>query len=651
MFLKHIGKEYYNHKENIDYFLLIPVFYQIAKSKRYINLKKLRIVISFILFTLGLTFLDEQLYAQNIKKQVWYDAAKTQLKEEYFLNNKNKKSIDGLYTAYYLNGNLKIKGFFEQNKQNGLWEFYYENGNKKSSGYYVNNLPEGNWKYYYENKRLQMEGKLKNGQKDSTWNFYYEDQVIKSMGDYENGAITGPWKYFYEDGRVKGDALLTNNSGWYKEYYVDGTLKMEGLLKNGLGDSIWHYYHENGILKAFGNEKEGMKDGFWMYYHDNKVISAQGNYIHGLQLGNWKYYYPNSQLSTEGEMTSGKKDGKWLSYYEIGGLKGESTFNSGDGPYKEYYQNGALRIDGYIKQEKNHGKWTYYYPNGNVEANGDFVDGEGWYKGYFPNGKLKMEGKIKDGNKIGSWKLYDGDEAIAGYYKTYYDQVPEKVLTDTINIKDTIVFKIIPKKEVEIAQKKKKKRHTRFFNPSLNQYNTTILSCNPVAIMRGSFPVYIEYYMEEKMGLELNYTVYRIPFFGSPESQDTDKIFSSGFAIGLKQRFYKKMNSYGMLYYGHEIKYHKMDYTAYVNATIGSTHLLNANANIYQYTVQIGDRLLKATDKPGFTMDIFVGIGVGIKTYKEQLDGQSKSADLFSPVRKPGFFIPVQLGFSFGYIL
>ena len=611
----------------------------------------MRIVVSLLVLTFCLLFLEEHLYAQNIKKQVWYDLAKTQLKEEYFLNHKNKKAIDGLFTSFYLNGNVKMKGYFVQNQHHGWWEFYYENGHKKSEGYYAKNLPEGIWKYYYENQNLQMQGKLWGGKKDSTWTFYYEDQQIKSIGDYDKGEITGQWKYFYEDGKIKGDALLVNNSGWYREYFVDGQLKMEGLLQAGLSDSTWFYYHENGVLKAQGTEKLGLKEGFWMYYHDNKVVAAQGNYVNGVQVGSWKYYYPNSQLSSQGEMAAGRKDGKWLSYYEIGNLKGESTFNNGDGPYKEYFPNGKMRIEGFVKQEKNHGLWKYYYDNGTLEAKCDFIDGEGWYTGYFPNGKLRMEGKIKDGNKIGSWKLYDDDEALAGYYKTYYDKEAEKNTGDTINIKDTVVLKISPKKDLDVVQKKKKRKPTRFFNPSLNQYNTTILSCNPAALMRGSFPVYVEYYMEEKMGLELNYTIYRIPFFGNPESQGTDKLFSSGFALGLKQRFYKKMSSYGMLYYGHELKYQELQYTAYVNALIGNINLLSADANVYQYTFQIGDRLLKATDKPGFTMDFFVGLGVGMKQYSEQLDGQTKSANLFSGVRKTGFFIPVQLGFSFGYIL
>jgi hypothetical protein len=157
--------------------------------------------------------------------------------------------------------------------------------------------------------------------------------------------------------------------------------------------------------------------------------------------------------------------------------------------------------------------------------------------------------------------------------------------------------------------------------------------------------------MEEKMGIELNYTVYKIPFFGNAQSQGVDKLFSNGFSVGIKQRFYNKMNTYGMLYYGHELKYQEMEYTAYVEGISGGTNLLSAFSNTYQYTIQLGDRLLKATDKPGFTVDVFVGIGLGVKKYSEKLDGQVKSSDLFSQVRKPGFFVPVQLGFSFGYVL
>lgn len=607
-------------------------------------------VLAIVLVILSLIFFKVDLHAQNVKKQTWYNVEKTKLKEEYYLNNKNKKTLEGLYTAYYLNGKVKMRGFFENSLYQGYWEFYYENGNKKSAGYYVNNLPEGIWKYYFENQNIQMQGKLVNGKKDSTWSFYYENQIIKSIGEYEMDTVSGQWKYFYEDGQVKGDAILSDNSGWYREYYVDGVLKMEGQLKNGLGDSTWTYYHENGAVKAVGNERKGLKDGFWIYYHDNKVVAARGNYLNGEQVGNWKYYYPNSKISSEGDLKAGVKDGKWLSYYEIGGLKAESILDIGDGSYKEYYLNGKLKIDGYIKQEKNHGEWKYYYENGNLEAVCQFVDGEGWYKGYFPNGKLKMEGKIKDGNKIGSWKLYDSDEGLAGYYKTYYDKEPEKILNDSLQNKDSVIVKEVPKEVVDVY-KKVKRTPTRYYNESLNRYTSTIISCNPIAIMRGSFPIYIEYYKREKMGLEVNFTIYRVPFFGSVAALGDDKLFALGYALGIKQRFYTKITKAGMFYVAHEAKYQELNYSAYMKTPSGGSNFNSANTDVYQYTIQFGDRLLHADENSGVTMDIFIGAGVGLLKYKESLDGQATSDELFKAIRKPGIFVPLQLGFSFGYIL
>ena len=84
-------------------------------------------------------FFKIETYAQNVKKQTWYNAEKNQIKEIYFLNDKNKKNLEGLYTAYYSNGNIKMKGVFVNNVYQGFWEFYYENGNKKSEGNYLNN--------------------------------------------------------------------------------------------------------------------------------------------------------------------------------------------------------------------------------------------------------------------------------------------------------------------------------------------------------------------------------------------------------------------------------------------------------------------------------------------------------------------------------
>ena len=67
----------------------------------------------------------------------------------------NKGSFDGSWQYYYLNGNIKAKGIYENGSKNGIWTYYYENGKKQQVGKYKNETPSGEWKWYYENGVLK----------------------------------------------------------------------------------------------------------------------------------------------------------------------------------------------------------------------------------------------------------------------------------------------------------------------------------------------------------------------------------------------------------------------------------------------------------------------------------------------------------------
>ncbi len=557
----------------------------------------------------------------------WYDKEQTQLKEVFYVRSEKGKTIlDSIYQSYYQDGTLKVSGEYKDGKQTDVWKYFYENGSLKAIGNYDKGTQQGHWQYYYESGKLSSEGNLEKGQKEGLWFFYFENGKQKSFGEFADGKQSGTWTYYYEDGAKKGEAAYDETGlAIYKEYFTDGKLKATGFLKNGQSDSTWTYYFPNGKLKAKGKEHAGFKQG------------------------RWEYYYENGQLSSVGNENHGQREGQWNLFYESGKSKGQGNFVNGDGNYQEYYENGALKVEGPISRGKNNGDWVYYHEDGTLEGKASFVAGEGVYKGYYKSGQLKMEGLIKDGQKVGSWKLYKEDGQLAGYYKNYYElENPpgnDSSLVESTQGSEGLANKNTELKEDKEPSKDKLKRKKMPGNYSL------ILSANPFAIFLKSMPVYLEIYEDKHWGYELEAITYRSPFFNSHNNLPNNEIASYGAALGIRQkRYQKKKSDIGRPYIAQGFRYIYMDYRTHVmdlNTMEKST--LNMTGNSFEYTVQIGDRLLKSYRKSGLAFDVYAGIGVGYRFFSQNWSEKVDYDILFSGIPQESWYLPLRFGFSLGY--
>ena len=525
----------------------------------------------------------------------------------------------------------------------------------------------GNWTYYYENGEKYMEGQQENGLKQGFWITYYDNGKLKSKGNYLKGHPVGTWQYFYEDGAPKAISNYNQGRGLYREYYKSGQLKMEGVLQDGKSDSTWNYYYENGKIKATGIERNGAKDGFWKFYHEDGLASSEGLYLNGVPFGNWRYYYENGALSTEGMHKNGEKDGFWKLYYPTGEFKAETQFSLGEGPYKEYYESGKLKVTGYIRKGVNENQWLYYYEDGTLEGKCLFEHGEGDFVGYYPNGKVKMEGRIQDGVKTGVWKLYKPEGELAGYYKTYYEdkQAVFVPLTVEDSLKEDVVKvdTIIPNKKIEndtkkTVKKRKKYSKIRYFRPKVNEYKAFIFSMNPIApLIYRQLPLYFEYMIEERLGIEFIYTFYNSPFVGGSSNLPDRSIYYTGNGFELVQKFYHRTNNLGSLYFGQSLRFKILDFGASVNdTTTGSTKSFHykLHQKSLEYSILAGDRIFMSgySDKPGWTFDFFVGVGVGTLLENSYSNGMGyfDVNDVFSPVPTNKTYFFGKLGLSLGYI-
>jgi uncharacterized protein len=594
--------------------------------------------------------------AQGYEKvEKYYDATK-KVKQEVFWVKKTKSKIvrDSSYTSYYQNGNLKSKGQFKNNQPAGYWQYYYEYGGLKASGSFVDGQNQGTWTYYYENGNRSASGKYEHGIKSGTWTNFFESKpdLIKSEGAYLENKREGIWKFYDEQGLFKAQADFKQDKGMYTEYYEGGAKKSEGLLVEGKSVGVWKYYHDNGQLMGEGEERNGLKEGQWVFYDKQGVLTSKGVYQQGKQFGAWFYYHPNGALASSGEYQEDMKEGEWTTFNTAGKKIGQGNFKSGSGIYREYYESGKLKIEGPVEKDKNEGQWTYYYETGEKEGTCFYTQGKGKYIGYYKDGVRKMEGLLENGYKTGIWRLYKPNGELAGLYKTYYEK--DAPVFEPMEEDSVVVIKKDTLPPVEKPQLKLPKKRSRYFTPRVNEFRSYIVGGNPIALLRNAFPVSIEMYYQERIGYELGLVYVSKPMFRSHANTKINELYYVGYQVYLRQKFYQKDQDYGMLYFAHELRYTSTSYGSEIIDTLytpAQEAKLALKENTFEYSILFGDRLMKDSRKKGFTLDIFVGIGIGYRVQtKDWPEDNKQYKSTFSSVSGAVIKVPFRLGFTLGYV-
>lgn len=618
-------------------------------------------IVSIFIFFVGKTVLAQSFKTDSLKKvELWYDDEYQvrKLKSVFHVLKVDENIMHGKMISYYESGKVISEGEYIMNEPRGPWKYYFEDGKLKMEAD-LKNSKEGYWKYLYENGSIKQEGNIIDNKQEGYWKFYFENGNTKSEGFYKEGVKEAKWNYYYEDAALKAEVVYKNGGGYYKGYFVDGGIKMEGEIVNNQSEGNWKYYYPSGKLQAEGYELHGVKNGHWNFYFENGQRSSHGNYVDGKQHDDWTYFYDNGTISSLGAHYEGDKDGHWELFHKNGAFKGESDYKRGDGEHKEYYENGVLKVKGQIKDNKNNAVWFYYYADGSLEGKCDFNEGKGNYIGYYKNGNVRMKGRIEDNLKIGIWELFNEDGSLAGYYKTLYDEsgneiFKKKSVNDDDFSSDSIITNPAVVKLPDYKYKPKKKSKIKWFNSKINEYEGLIIGTNPLDFVNSKLPVSVEYYYQERMGFEMEYTIIRNPFFLSDNKIPENIVFNRGQAIDFAQRLYEPAKAYGMLYYGHRVRFKTNVFSAFATDTlpiVPAVEKINARENSVEYLLMFGNRVFSQSySRAGFTFDIFITAGVGYRWFMKQYTETPTRKDLFKKVPQEKIFIPYRLEFSFGYL-
>lgn len=586
--------------------------------------------------------------AQLREVKILFDSIDQKVKERYYVLEKNPSIINGTYVSYFLDGTIKSKGQYSNNSPIGKWFYFFENGKMKMESEI---LEDGSthMKYYFENGNISQEGILNEARKNGLWHFYYESGQLKSKGYYTKDRREGNWNIYYEDNSLKAQAIYEKDEAWYREFYPSGELKMEGKITQGKSDSTWTHYYKEGIVKAKGDEKNGLKEGLWTYFHPNGEKESEGYYGGGQKNGHWKYFYTDGTLNAEGDLKNDQRQGAWNLYYQSGAEMAKGEFDEGTGSYTEYYESGKVKVKGFVDKGLNDSTWNFYYEDGTLEGICNYNKGEGDYTGYYTNGDVKMKGKLKNGEKVGTWKLFDEKGKLAGLYKTYYEKEEPVVVEVPEEVKEEK-----PKKEPESSKpsfKFKQKKRIKYFEPRINEYRSYILSSNPLQMLFGSFPVALEYYYQERLGYELKVAWIRDPFFSANNKVPSDVPYERGFFIDFRQKFYFDKNVYGLLYFGHEIRYTRSSFGVNLSDPVLEQFFEPVlNMDLFEYSIVFGDRVMESHANKGFTLDVWGGLGIGYRSVSRNWSNIPAVNFAYRDVNQDQISIPIRLGITVGYV-
>lgn len=490
-------------------------------------------------------------YIKLIEKSSVYDPSngikveegEDETKIEYTLKN---GILSGPYTIYYKNGNIKLSGYFINNKKNGDFTKYDEYGNKTFEYSMVNDSITGILKTFKRNMLATKTSMINNMKSGKHYEYAYNDEnekLIEVNGFYNNDVKEGCWStYLIRDGKKELFTYFNYSNdklhGAFQEYINDSLVI--GSYDNGKLNGLYRIYFNNldfltgnktkpdtsiMTLIVDGHMNNGKKTNEWKFFYLTGTLNSNGFYKSGEKSGEWKYYLPTLYKGDEKEEYSGKLYTK--KNYKNGKLNGKSVTYSSlifkDIPCDSSEVEIKKECQKAIYEEYNEIK---YYVNDKLNGSYKHIDSIGnIIFGYFKNDK--RDGTWYEINKYNDTLVtanffngqLHGDVIVRPNikYKYKYNQIIEKTVYalgkpyrkyEIYNNRNTL--KETKYSEVGNSSQEywiEKKLNTEEFNDFIKQLTTQLqfeLELNPIFIFRkGKF---IQYDKQNKIIAEGNYS-------------------------------------------------------------------------------------------------------------------------------------------------
>lgn len=226
----------------------------------------------------------------------------------------NYTDVNNLKQGLWIDYDKKIEGSYIDNKQEGIWKAYYKNGNIKSEITYINGEKKGYAKIYYENGKIAEEGTWLVDKWVGSYKSYYSNGKLSYLWNFnEHGSRCGYQKYFYENGKIKieGEWEDGQETGVIKEYFSSGSLRAEKYFESGKckPDAIIIYSEKkNTELIADNKTDDTLKqvktdtidvfsgNGKHIIYNKYKLPEKNGDFKNGILTDGEHYIYDQNNV-------------------------------------------------------------------------------------------------------------------------------------------------------------------------------------------------------------------------------------------------------------------------------------------------------------------------------------------------------------------
>jgi antitoxin component YwqK of YwqJK toxin-antitoxin module len=101
------------------------------------------------------------------------------VKEQFTFKN---GVLHGEALAWYKNGQMHRRGYYNKGQISGKWEFWDENGRKAIEAYYKEDILSGSYMALYNNGKVKEKGQFSANRRTGEWLYYSEDGQLISSG-------------------------------------------------------------------------------------------------------------------------------------------------------------------------------------------------------------------------------------------------------------------------------------------------------------------------------------------------------------------------------------------------------------------------------------------------------------------------------------
>ena len=238
----------------------------------------------------------------------FYDTTGT-VENAYLYNEMGQKISEGIideqgrkigeWIDFYISGEVRAKGTYQNNLRSGPWTFFYRSGSIEQKGRFERGRYHGSWYWYYANGNTWREERYFNGREDGEFVEYDRVGIILTKGDYISGEKEGPWIYQVGDHEERGEYMIGLREGVWKYYYNNGKLKYEGLYSQGNPDKRHKYYYPTGAIKEDQYYELGIREKNWKKYDEegNMVMTITYKNNTELRINGIKIKLPENDVT------------------------------------------------------------------------------------------------------------------------------------------------------------------------------------------------------------------------------------------------------------------------------------------------------------------------------------------------------------------